>query len=298
MQRLPRLASRLVAIAYRSESFASSGSSICDACCSHAAAISSAGGSVTGIGAATAARGARCSGIGLASPQQLQLWRGFALGGGGSGGSSSSSSSSSKKGGAGKQRHHKMQQQAQQQLRPPGSPAAARAARAPGAAARSGGASGAHEPQPPTLLALLGSPEGARARIRVYVTLLLFVGAPVLFAIAFVRSMLATAAALMLSPAAEARRLGARRARRVLWTDGAARRAVELRIDEALLALVDPATPQGARVHGGGGGMGGVGTLRKGGVCISASPTLHLQQCRPRIAANMLSLSHTPIAAC
>lgn len=96
---------------------------------------------------------------------------------------------------------------------------------------------------------MFGSADAAQRRIRPYVAAVLVAGS-LAFYLSIVRAMLATSAQLMLSANDEARRIGARRARRVLWSEGAAERAVELLLDEALLALVAPETPQGEAVHG------------------------------------------------
>ncbi|GBF90664.1 hypothetical protein Rsub_03236 [Raphidocelis subcapitata] len=93
---------------------------------------------------------------------------------------------------------------------------------------------------------LLGTPDAARRRIRLYTLTVLFVAVPILAWVALTRATLLSSAHLLMSSHAELQATGARRIRFVLWTDGAAAAAAELHIDELLMGLIKPETPEAA----------------------------------------------------
>jgi hypothetical protein len=59
------------------------------------------------------------------------------------------------------------------------------------------------------------------------------------------RSTLISSAQLLTSSHSDLQAAGAQRVRTMLWTEGTAALAVQLHVDELLLALLRPDTPQG-----------------------------------------------------
>lgn len=69
------------------------------------------------------------------------------------------------------------------------------------------------------------------------------------------RFSLLSSAQLLTSWHTDLQSAGAQRMRSVLWTDGIAAHAVELHLDQLLMALLRPDTPQGERRRGAAAGL-------------------------------------------